>query len=480
MQFRTPPRFRTAEEFRARWRAIAPELDLDDEVGVPGDLGAPIEKHGWHLSNRFAVQPMEGWDGTPEGAPTELTLRRWRNFGRSGAALIWGGEAFAVRADGRANPNQLCAGEERATTRTLEALRSAIDAGRREAGAEAPERWLLGLQLTHSGRWSRPTPAGAAPRIAVRHPLLDRRVGNPDDSAILTDGELAAIGERYVAVARLARETGFDFVDVKCCHGYLLHELLTARSRPGPYGGSLAGRTKLLGEIIEAIGRDVPGLGIGVRISITDVVPHHRGSEGLGTPEWTGDRYDLGFGIDIDAPTQPDWTEPYALLELLRESGVHWVNLTIGSPYWCPHVQRPASFPPSDGYPPPEDPLAGVAAHLRSARAVRARFPDLGIVGTGFTYLQEWLPHVAQHEVRLGHLDVVGLGRSMLSHPDLPRDLLAGRGMTKRSICRTFSDCTTAPRNDLPSGCYPLDPFYKALPEAARLKEIKAAKEEGS
>jgi NADPH2 dehydrogenase len=478
MRFRTPNRYKSPAEFRERWQEIDPDFDLDDEVEASGPLGAPLEKHGWRLSNRFAVQPMEGWDGTEDGAPTELTLRRWQRFGQSGAALIWGGEAFAVRSDGRANPHQLCFTGDADTARSLEVLRRAIEDGRREVRGEAPKDWCLGLQLTHSGRWSRPTRAGAAPRIAFHHPVLDGRVGDPGEGALLSDGELEAIGERYVGLARIARETGFDFVDVKCCHGYLLHELLAARERPGPYGGSLDGRTKLLRDIIAAITRDVPGLGIAVRISITDLVPHCRNESGEGEPEWGREPYDLGFGIDRSDPTHPDWTEPFELIELLRASGVGWVNLTIGSPYWCPHVQRPAAFPPSDGYPPPEDPLFGVAAHIRAARAVRARFPDLAIVGTGWTYLQEWLPQVAQYEVRHGNQDVIGLGRSMLSYPDLPRDILEGRGLTKKWICRTFSDCTTAPRNDLPSGCFPLDPYYKSSPEAAVLKRVKSGAEE--
>lgn len=480
MKIVSPNRYRDADAFRTRWKEIAPELDLDDEVEVPGPLGSAIEKGGWSLSNRFAVHPMEGWDAQSDGFPSEHTLRRWRRFGESGAALIWGGEAFAVREDGRANPNQLFHRDRDSTCRALEALRSALAEGHSAIGDEAPQKSITGLQLTHSGRWSRPNRDGAAPRIAFEHPILDSRVGATGEQ-ILSDSDLEAIAERYSEVAQCALETGFDFVDLKACHGYLIHELLSARSRPGRYGGDIEGRSLFLRELIAQVRSAAPGLGIGVRLSVTDVVPFRMSSDGDGEPDWPeGESYQHGFGIDPQEPMQPQWDEPLQLIAMLQEAGIDWLNLTIGSPYWCPHRQRPAQYPPSDGYPPPEDPLVGVAQHLRAARRVRSEFPDLGLVGTGWSYLQEWLPAVAQHEIRNGHQDVIGLGRSMLSYPELPRDVIHGRAMPKKLICRTFSDCTTAPRNGLVSGCFPLDDHYKKHPAAEQLKSAKASAKQSS
>jgi NADPH2 dehydrogenase len=174
-----------------------------------------------------------------------------------------------------------------------------------------------------------------------------------------------------------------------------------------------------------------------------------------------------GTGIGLDL------AEPTAFLQLLRELGIKLVNLSAGSPYYTPHIQRPALFPPSDGYRPPEDPLVGVARQIAVTAQLKARFPDLAIVGTGYSYLQEWLPHVAQAVMRQGMADFVGLGRMALSYPQLPADVLAGRKMQRKLFCRTFSDCTTAPRQGLVSGCYPLDDFYKQMPEAAQLAEAK-------
>ena len=140
------------------------------------------------------------------------------------------------------------------------------------------------------------------------------------------------------------------------------------------------------------------------------------------------------------------------------------MSVTAGSPYYNPHIQRPALFPPSDGYLPPEDPLVGCARQIAAVGALKREFPNLRLVGTGYSYLQEWLPHVGQAAVRQGLIDFVGLGRMVLSYPELPADVLAGRPLTRGAICRTFSDCTSGPRNGLVSGCFPLDPFYKAPP----------------
>jgi 2,4-dienoyl-CoA reductase-like NADH-dependent reductase (Old Yellow Enzyme family) len=182
--------------------------------------------------------------------------------------------------------------------------------------------------------------------------------------------------------------------------------------------------------------------------------------------------------VDESDPTTMDLAEPIRLLEVLRDEGVTTVNLSAGSPYTVPHIQRPAAFPPSDGYPPPEDPLVGVWRQIEAVGRVKAAVPDLVMVGSGYTYLQDYIVHAAQAAVRQGLVDIVGLGRMVLSYPELPADSLAGKTLARGRICRTFSDCTTAPRNGLRSGCYPLDDYYKRMePEAARMKAIKAAAE---
>ena len=309
-----------------------------------------------------------------------------------------------------------------------------------------------------------------APLRPSANPILDAHFGIDSATPILSDLALREIVASYVASAELAADAGFDFVDVKACHGYLLHELIGSRSRPGPYGGDFLGRTRMMREIIEGIRRTRPGLDIGVRLSVADLLPHGaREEDGVGTPRVPDGEIVDGFGVDFDL------AEPIRLISLLRDLGVVALNVTLGSPYYCPHLQRPAAFPPSDGYLPPEDPLHSVAAHLHVTAEIKQAFPDMVIVGTGYSYLQEYLPGVAQHEVGAGHVDSVGIGRMVLSYPELPADVLAGRPLQARKICRTFSDCTTAPRSGILSGCFPLDRQYKEMPEAERLREIKTA-----
>jgi len=336
---------------------------------------------------------------------------------------------------------------------------------------------VVGLQLTHSGRFCKPNDHKKwESRIAYHHPLLDPKFGiDPTDkSIILTDDELERLVDDYVVSAKLAHRLGFHFVDVKACHGYLLHEFLSARSRPGQFGGDLNGRSRLIRTIIGRIRSECPGLMIGVRLSLFDSLPYQPSDElGVPAPWPNAEPYEFGFGLDPNNPLQFDLTEPKELVQLLIDAGVDMLNFTCASPYYNPHLQRPAIFPPSDGYLPPEDPLVGVARHIQTTAEMKKSFPDLPIVGSGYTYLQEFLPLVGQAAVRDQMVDFVGIGRMVLSHPTLPWDTLSGNKPTRKLVCRTFSDCTTAPRNGIVSGCYPLDEHYKQLPQRDELKSAK-------
>ncbi|TFG62543.1 MAG: NADH:flavin oxidoreductase [Spirochaetales bacterium] len=465
-----------AETFRAYAASLRLDLPIDDVVepapggplAQPYTLAAKVPHGGTPagparvIGNRFCILPMEGWDGTPDGLPTELTERRWRNFGLSGAKLIFGGEAAAVRHEGRANPRQLMMIPE--TMKGMESLRRALAEAHAERFGETADL-VIGLQLTHSGRFCRPDDnKKPEPKIAYHHPLLDRLFGISPDFPLITDGELEGLIGDFVKAGTLAGELGFDFVDVKACHGYLGHELLSAFSRPGPYGGNLRNRSRFMREIIRGLKRDAPALRIGVRLSAFDFPPFRPDAPGgtgrcLHGPE--DGEYPYAFGADPENPQTVSLGEVFELIGMLRDLGTELVCVTAGSPYYNPHIQRPALFPPSDGYAPPEDPLAGVARQMRVTSEIKAEFPDLAVIGSAYTYLQEWLPHAAQRSVREGRTDFAGLGRMVLSYPGLPEDVLAGRPLNRKRICRTLSECTTAPRKGLVSGCYPLDPFYR-------------------
>jgi NADPH2 dehydrogenase len=467
---------KTVAAFRARLAELGLELPVDDAIltaaqGSP--LAGPIQIGPFRVGNRWCVHPMEGWDANRDGSPSELTLRRWRNFGASGAKLIWGGEAAAVQPDGRANPNQTLATSSNKSG--LAALLNECLTAHRQAFGTTDDL-LVGLQLTHSGRFCRPNSKQLEPRIAYHHPLLDEKFGirADDDSIVWTDSDLERLIDSYLAAAAIARDVGYRFVDIKACHGYLLHEFLSARTRPGPFGGDLDGRTRVLFTIIRRIRETWPDLQVLVRLSIFDTLPY-RTSRDVGRPMAYEHLlpYRLGFGVQEDNPLENDLREGFELLRRMKAAGVLAVNISCGSPYYNPHIQRPAIFPPSDGYQPPEDPLVGVARQIHAARACKLAVPDLPLVGTGYSYLQEYVPHVAQAAVRNGWIDIVGLGRMVLSYPEMPADTLGRGGTERKKICRTFSDCTTAPRNNLPSGCFPLDPFYKQRPEAEQLKRVK-------
>lgn len=448
------------DDFTAHLCSLGIDLGVDEVVAADGALSQTLvirdgSAGELHALNRLAVLPMEGWDGTADGRPTELVERRWRRFADGGAGLVWA-EATAVCHAGRANPHQLLL--DHTTVGHLARLRGLFTDGQ-----------VVGLQLTHSGRYARPDGA-PAPRTAYRHPLLDGP-SSAGDEALISDGELDDLVALFVDRAVLAGEAGFDFVDVKACHGYLGHELLSAFDRPGRYGGDFTNRTRFMRSIIEGIRSAAPGLAIGVRFSVFDSVPFRPGPDGVGVPAADGP-YPYAFGADGNG-RGVDLREPFQLLDLLGSLGVGLVCTTAGSPYYCPHVQRPAFFPPSDGYRPPEDPLVGVARQVAATAQLAAHAPDMAMVGSGYSYLQEWLPNVAQAVVAAGQAAMVGLGRMSLSYPQLPHDVLAGRPLHRPLLCRTFSDCTTAPRAGLVSGCFPLDPFYKEHPQRVDLAAVK-------
>ncbi len=475
--YRRIAQLRTAADLRGYLDELGVNLPFDETVehGPDAPLAQSLTVSGKRLTNRFAVLPMEGWDGSDDGHPTERVRRRWQHFGESGAKLIWGGEAVAVRHDGRANPRQLVLNE--ATFEGIAGLRTLLVDSHVERFGGDESSLLIGLQLTHSGRFCRPNDnSKLEPHILYHHPILDAKYGLMPDFPLMTDDEIARLIEDFIRAAKLVKRAGFDFVDLKHCHGYLGHEFLTAVDRPGRYGGSFENRTRFLRELVDGVRAEVPGLDIGVRLSAVDLIPFKPSAEDKrGEPVIYDVPYRYAFGSDASG-LGVDLSEPFAFLDLLQSLDISMVNITVGSPYYNPHIQRPALFPPSDGYQPPEDPLVGVARQIAVTRALKAHRPELTVVGSGYSYLQEWLPNVAQHAVRTGGVDFVGLGRMTLSYPDLAADVLAGRPIQRKRLCRTFSDCTTAPRIGLRSGCYPLDDFYTDSDEAQVLEGFKHPK----
>ncbi len=491
------PSLKTVEDFRRHCALLGLELPCEDSIATGADspLAQPVANvtlNGKRIGNRWVIHPMEGWDGTAQGGVTDEMRRRWQRFGESGAKLICGGEAMAVRPDGRANPNQLVITEENKAG--LAELVEILKKAHRDR-YNATDDLVIGFQLTHSGRFCRPNEnTRYEPRVAFRHPILDAKFKVTSDAQVFTDDEIERLIEDYIRAAKIAWDSGADFLDLKHCHGYLLHEFLGAHTRPGKYGGSFENRTRILREIIAGIRASGNPIEFGVRLSCFDMVPHRPdpalsvpGKPGPGIPEDFSHclPYRYGFGVDQNDPTQIDLTETFQFVELCVQLGIKVLNTSAGSPYYTPHLQRPAAYPPSDGYQPAHDPLIDVERQIQVVRQLKLRLDQLKtqnsklktpvLVGSGYSYLQEYLPHVAQYVVRHGWADLIGLGRMVLSYPTLPADAMQQGQLQTRSICRTFSDCTTAPRNGLISGCYPLDKYYSTKPEFQKLKEIKKA-----
>ena len=480
------PSLKTPEAFRDHAAALGLDLPCDDAILPAGEspLAKPLDRitlGGKTPGNRIAIHPMEGWDGTTTGGVTDEMTRRWRRFGESGAKLILGGEAMAVRPDGRANPNQLILNEENQSA--IAGLRDTLIVAHGERFGSTDDL-AIGFQLTHSGRFCRPNEKSKfEPRVAYRHPILDAKFHLTSNDQVWTDDEIAGLIGDYVRAARLAAGAGADFIDLKHCHGYLLHEFLSARTRPGRYGGSFENRTRILREIIDGIRSDGNDIDVIIRVSAFDFVPFRAdptraqpGKLGPGIPDDFSHclPYHHGFGLDPANPLQVDLTETKQFVKLCADLGVKLVSLSAGSPYYNPHIQRPAAYPPSDGYQPAHDPLVDVERQVQVVRQLRESAPaDLAIAGCAYSYLQDFLPHVTQRLVSEGWVDVVGLGRMVLSYPDMLPDAMANGALTSKRICRTFSDCTTGPRNGLVSGCYPLDDHYKNRPEADQLKQVK-------
>ncbi len=386
------------------------------------------------LKNRLTIHPMEGFDSTDDGSPGELTLRRYRRFAASGAALIWL-EATAVLPEARSNAHQLWLHKEN---------KEAFRALREQIRRDAPDVPVI-IQLTHSGRFSAPT-GKSAPLIAYHNPILNERLQVPAELPVVTDEYLDSLVGAFVEAAGLAYECGYDGVDIKACHRYLMSELLSAYNRPGKYGGSYENRTRLMRDVTRAVGEKFGGLMIiGSRFGVYDAIP-----------------YPYGFGWNTGNPGVPDLSESEKLLRELMRYGLSVIDITMGTPYYNPHVNRPYS---TGGYPHPEHPLAGVERLIRYTGELKQSLPELMIIGTGYSYLGENAANVGAGVIEAGMADAVGFGRMAFAYPDFARDMLDNR-YDRRKACLTCGKCTMLMRAHTTTGCPMRDadvylPIYK-------------------
>ncbi len=425
-------KYKTLDDVRADIDALGLDLPLSEDTSVLA-RGFDVRGERLHFKNSVAIHPMEGFDSEPDGAPSELTRRRYLRFADSDAGLYWF-EAVAISNESRSNNRQLWLNEQSA-----DAFKRLIDE-LHEKTYGAP----VICQLTHSGRFSRPENK-PAPIIAYHNPVLNRPFNIPADHPVVTDEYLDSLVPQYVKAAKLAEQVGFDGVDIKACHRYLLSELLSAYTRKGRYGGSYENRTRLYRDVIAAVKSEV-GIAVGTRLGVHD---------GIGYP--------YGFGDDMEDSSKFDPSEALRLISDIHSLGVNLINVTMGTPYYNPHVNRPYC---TGGYEPPEHPLVGVARMINGAAILQKAFPDIAFIGTGYTFLRQFSPYLAAGAVGSGMISAAGFGRMAFAYDGFAKDLIAG-DMKPNKCCLTCGKCTELMRAFTTTGCPIRDsevyaPIYKA------------------
>lgn len=442
-----------------------------DPEKIKAALARPVQVGGFRVGNSIAIHPMEGCDGKLNGEPDELTFRRYQRFGRGGAKLIWF-EATAVREEGRANTRQLWIHE--GSLREMARLREVCEKAHQEVFGSTSDL-LMPLQLTHSGRYAVPKRI-----IAYHNPAVDAKFHVAADYPVISDDELERLEDDYVAAARLALRAGYRAVDLKVTHGYLLNELLGAKQREGRYGGSLENRTRfirnVLGKIRAALGDQMM---LCMRLGVFEGVPYVRDeATGIGIPIPHALPYRHGFGVDENNPFEADLTEVKQAIGWFKEWGIQLLNVSMGVPYFNPHIGRPFEKPDDGNYESPEHPLMGVDRHFRIAGELQRTFPDLPMVGTGYSWLQIFAIHAAARNLADGNITFFGAGRNALAYPDFAKDALEKGVLDDKRVCRTVTFCTFLmrqkhhPLGQYPTGCPPYDKeVYGPI-----IKEARAAK----
>ncbi len=422
--------YTSIEDFNEQNIELNTKLPYSEDTSV---LKESVKIGSKTAPNRLACQAMEGCDGNADGTPAELTFRRYKRLAEGGSGIIWF-EATACREDGRANPRQLWIKKD-----NLDSYKKIVNDIREDALKSNGYAPLIIMQATHSGRYSKPH-GFPEPLIAYNNPIFEG--DNPiDKSRILSDPEIDRIGEALIESSKLAEEAGFDGVDIKCCHRYINSELLSAYERDGKYGGSLENRTRLLRECIagamQVTGKDFI---VSSRLNVYDGFP-----------------YPYGFGVSKEGGVEFDPSEPAWLLRRLREMGVELLNITMGNPYFNPHVNRPFAL---GAYDPGEHPLEGVARMLHGITALKKEVTELKIISSALSYLGVVAPEVCAGFIKDGGFDFCGFGRTILAYPDYAKDILETGKMKKEKICICCSKCSEMMRAGGTPGCVVRDPLY--------------------
>ncbi|MGB4589776.1 MAG: NADH:flavin oxidoreductase [Clostridiaceae bacterium] len=440
-------KFKTIDDVKNKLASLDAHIGLSENLEI---FNQTVKVGNKVAPNRLAVLPMEGCDSNPDGSPSELTKRRYHRFFTGGAGLAWF-EANAVVVEGKANPRAMMLTDE-----NKEVFKEFLKECNEMAEKENGYRPLSILQLTHSGRYSRPIDK-PAPIIAQHDPLLDPRVGLTEDSPVVTDEYLDNLIAHYVHAALLAKEVGFDGVDIKACHRYLVSELLASHTREGKYGGSFENRVRFLLETIkavkEAVGEDFI---IASRFNVFDAHP-----------------YPYGFGVAKEDAWKFDEEEPLELVRLMCKAGVDLLSNSAGNPYFShPEVTRPFDSPTIGGETPDEHPLLSIERLFGFTRKIQEAAGDVPVIGNGYSWLRQFAPNAGAYNLEQGHIKMVGMGRSSFAYPTAPRDILIDGAMDPKKCCIACSKCTQIMRDKGRTGCVIKDselyvPLYREARENA-------------
>jgi NADPH2 dehydrogenase len=447
-----------------------------DGARVRSVLAQPVRIGDRRIGNSLAIHPMEGCDGELDGRPGELTWRRYKRFAAGGAKLLWF-EATAICREGRANPRQLWINPN-----TEDDYARLIDTIRNDHAAAfgTADDLLVPMQLTHSGRYSYPDRI-----IAYHNPWIDRKTNTPASQKPISDSDLERLEDVYVEAAGRALRAGFNAIDIKIVHGYLLSELSGAKTRAAPYGGSLENRLRLPINVMRKV-RDRWGrkILIAARLGCFDSVPFFIDDKTkTGIPADFERPYAYGFGVDPENPLENDIEEVKNAVSLLRSAGLELLNISLACPYYNPHIGRPFERPDDGNYESPEHPMLGVDRHFRIAGELQRAFPDLPMVGTGYSWLQKYAVNAAAHNVASGAIRIAGMGRASLAYPDFARDALEKGELEELRVCKTLTYCTYLMRQknnalgQFPAGCPPFDKegYGEVMKEARAAQRIALA-----
>jgi 2,4-dienoyl-CoA reductase-like NADH-dependent reductase (Old Yellow Enzyme family) len=419
-------------DFRSSDELLSKASDLGIKLPFQTDLSPLFQNITLgtiKMTNRLAVQPMEGYDANPDGSPSDLTFRRYKRFASGGSALIWF-EATSVVPEGRSNPHQLWLHRN-----SVDGFTRLVDETRKEAiqtFGEGRDIYCV-LQLTHSGRYSRPRSL-PEPYVALVNPFLDE---SEENLHVFSDKELHRLHGNFIDAALLAYQAGFNAVDIKACHGYVINELLAGFARQDSrYGGFFNKRVRFLTDVVKKIRQEISQIGIAVRMNAYDGIP-----------------FPYGFGSSQDESEEYDLTEPKLVMSRLIEQGCVLFNITAGIPFLFPHLGRPFDRPLPGAAVPPEHPLNGVSRLLSLTAELQKEYPEIPLVGTGYSWLRQFSPNVGAAVLQNKDAAFIGLGRSAFAYPEAPRDLMEKGELNPKKACVACSRCTEMMRMGGSAGC---------------------------